>query len=177
MDFNESQTKRNLMAAFAGESQARNKYTYYASQAKKEGFVEISKTLEEIANNEKEHAKIWFKLLHNGSMPDTQTNLKDCQKGEHEEHTRMYPEFAQKAREEGFNEIADLFEKVAAIEAEHEQKFLEFSDKIEKNIVFKDTQTVAWVCLNCGHVSFGEQPPETCPVCAHPKGYFSKRSL
>ena len=167
-----SQTEKNLWEAFAGESQARNKYTYYASKAKKDGYVQMSKIFEDTANNEKEHAKIWFKLLHNGEIPSTETNLADCVAGENFEHTSMYPEFARVAREEGFEEIAFLFEHVAKIEKHHEDRYQKLLDNLKDKSVFKKEEVVAWECGNCGFVINGKVAPEKCPVCAHPKSYF-----
>ncbi len=170
-----SRTEANLMAAFAGESQARNKYTYYASKAKKEGFEQIAEIFTETANNEKEHAKIWFKLLHDG-MPDTLTNLKDAAAGENYEWTDMYAEFARVAHEEGFEKIAALFEGVAKIEKEHEERFRALVANIENGTVFKKENTVVWVCANCGHLHVGTEAPEICPVCEHPKAYFRMKA-
>ena len=167
-----SKTEANLQAAFAGESQARNKYTYYASKAKKEGFVQIAALFEETANNEKEHAKIWFKLLHGGDVPSTEANLADAAAGENYEWTDMYATFAKEAREEGFDEIAAMFEGVAAIEKEHEERYLALAANIDNGIVFKRDKVVVWKCLNCGHIHVGTEAPEVCPVCAHPRSYF-----
>lgn len=166
-----TKTEANLMAAFAGESQARNKYTFFASKAKKDGYVQISKIFEETAANEKEHAEIWYKLLHNG-VADTATNLKDAASGENFEWTDMYAQFAKEAREEGFDEIADKFEMVGAIEKHHEERFLKLLDNIEKKIVFTREGDCIWQCSNCGHVVIGKEAPELCPVCAHEKAYF-----
>ncbi|HIU33766.1 MAG TPA: rubrerythrin family protein [Candidatus Pullichristensenella excrementigallinarum] len=166
-----TRTEANLMAAFAGESQARNKYTYYASQAKKDGYVQIGNLFIETAENEKEHAKIWFKLLH-GGMPDTVTNLKDAAAGENYEWTEMYAEFAKVAREEGFDQIADLFEGVAKIEKEHEERYLALLKNVEDGKVFKKDSQVVWICTNCGHIHIGDSAPELCPVCSHPQAYF-----
>ena len=171
-----SKTEANLQAAFAGESQARNKYTYYASKAKKEGFVQIASLFEETANNEKEHAKIWFKLLHGGDMPDTVANLKDAAAGENYEWTDMYAKFAAEAREEGFDRIAALFEMVAKIEKEHEARYLKLLANIEGGLVFSRDGEQVWQCSNCGHVVVGKKAPEICPVCAHPKAYFQIRA-
>ena len=171
-----SKTEANLLAAFAGESQARNKYTYYAAQAKKEGLNQIAKFFEETANNEKEHAKIWFKLLYNG-VPDTSTNLKDAASGERYEWTEMYAGFAKTAREEGFDRIAALFEAVAAIEKEHEERYRKLLDNLENCTVFKRDQPMEWICGNCGHVHVGSSAPEVCPVCDHPKAYFELRAV
>ena len=167
-----TKTEANLQAAFAGESQARNKYTYYASKAKKDGYVQISKIFEETANNEKEHAKIWFKLLHGGTMPDTPANLLDAANGENYEWTDMYAGFAVEAREEGFDEIADLFEKVGAIEKMHEERYRQLLANVEGGLVFSRDNDMMWECSNCGHVVIGKQAPELCPVCKHPKSYF-----
>ncbi len=171
-----TKTEKNLMDAFAGESMARNKYTYYASKAKKDGYEQISNIFEETANNEKEHAKIWFKLLHGGSVADTLTNLEDAAGGEHYEWTEMYANFAKEAREEGFTDVAVLFESVAKIEKEHEERYLTLKGNIESNSVFKKGESVAWICLNCGHIHTGPAAPEKCPVCDHPKAYFQLRA-
>ncbi len=166
-----SRTEANLMAAFAGESQARNKYTYYASKAKKDGFEQIAAIFTETANNEKEHAKIWFKLLHDG-IADTLTNLKDAASGENYEWTEMYADFARVAKEEGFNHIAFLFEEVGKIEKEHEERYNALVANIENDKVFKKDAEQTWICANCGHIHVGTEAPEVCPVCAHPKAYF-----
>ena len=171
-DLKGTKTEANLQAAFAGESQARNKYTYYASKAKKDGYVQISKIFEETANNEKEHAKIWFKLLHGGTMPDTPANLLDAANGENYEWTDMYAGFAVEAREEGFDEIAELFEKVGAIEKMHEERYRQLLANVEGGLVFSRDNDMMWECSNCGHVVIGKQAPELCPVCKHPKSYF-----
>lgn len=170
-----SKTEANLLSAFAGESQARNKYTYYASKAKKEGYVQIAKLFEETAANEKEHAKIWFKLLHDG-MPDTITNLKDAADGENYEWTDMYAQFAKDAREEGFDKIADLFEMVGEIEKEHEERYRKLLANIEDGLVFSRDGDMIWQCSNCGHIVVGKNAPEVCPVCDHPKAYFHLKS-
>lgn len=175
MDLKGTRTEANLMAAFAGESQARNKYSYYASQAKKEGFVQIANIFEETANNEKEHAKIWFKLLHNG-MPATLTNLNDAAGGEHFEWTEMYANFAKEADAEGFAEIAKLFREVADIEKEHEERYKKLIDNLNSNLVFERPNKSEWHCQNCGHIHIGNAAPEICPVCAHPKAYFQIRA-
>ena len=167
-----TRTEANLQAAFAGESQARNKYTYYASAARKEGYVQIAKFFEETAGNEKEHAKIWFKLLHDGAVADTATNLKDAAAGENYEWTEMYAEFAKVAKEEGFTRIATLFEMVGAIEKEHEERYNKLLKNLEEGMVFTRGEEMMWVCSNCGHIHFGKNAPELCPVCAHPKAYF-----
>lgn len=172
MDLKGTKTEQNLMTAFAGESQARNKYTYYASQAKKEGFVQISKIFEETANNEKEHAKIWFKYLHGGSIPQTLENLKDAADGENYEWTDMYAQFAKDAKEEGFVELAALFELVGKIEKEHEERYRKLLANIENGTVFEKSEKVVWECSNCGHTFESESAIELCPVCKHPKAYF-----
>ena len=167
-----TKTEANLQTAFAGESQARNKYTYYASKAKKDGYVQIGKLFEETANNEKEHAKIWFKLLHGGEMPDTAANLLDAAEGENYEWTDMYAGFAVTAREEGFDEIAELFEKVGAIEKMHEERYRQLLANVQGGLVFSRDNDMMWECSNCGHVVVGKQAPDLCPVCKHPKSYF-----
>jgi len=166
-----SRTEANLMAAFAGESQARNKYTYYASKAKKDGYEQIANLFLQTADNEKEHAKIWFKLLHDG-IQDTMTNLKDAASGEHYEWTDMYAGFAKTAKEEGFNHIAFLFEEVAKIEKEHEERYLALLSNVEEQKVFKKDEKVVWQCANCGHIHEGTDAPGICPVCDHPQAYF-----
>ena len=165
-----SKTEANLWAAFAGESQARNKYTYYASKAKKEGYEQISELFTETANQEKEHAKLWFKLIH--GVDSTIENLKDAAQGENDEWTDMYPRMAKEAREEGFDEIAALFEGVAAIEKVHEEKYKKLLQNIEDGIVFSRDGDAVWQCRNCGHIHIGKQAPEVCPVCNHPQAYF-----
>ena len=172
MELKGSKTEANLMAAFAGESQARNKYTYYASKAKKDGYEQIAALFEETANNEKEHAKIWFKLLHDGSVPGTVANLKDAAAGENYEWTDMYAGFAKTAKEEGFDHIAFLFEKVGAIEKEHEERYLALLKNIEDGVVFSREGDTIWKCRNCGHIVIGKKTPEVCPVCEHPRSYF-----
>lgn len=169
-----SKTEQNLLAAFAGESQARNKYTYFASKAKKDGYVQISKLFEDTANNEKEHAKIWFKLLN--GIGSTEENLLEAANGENFEWTEMYPEFAKTAREEGFEKIAILFEKVAAIENEHETRYKKLLANIKNGIVFSADGDTIWECLNCGHIIIGKKAPEICPVCDHPQSYFARRA-
>ena len=166
-----SKTEANLLAAFAGESQARNKYTYYASKAKKDGYVQIADLFEETANQEKEHAKIWFKLLHDG-IGDTLDNLKDGVEGENYEWTNMYPEFAKVAKEEGFDDIAALFTMVADIEKAHEERYKKLLANIENGVVFSKDGDVLWQCFNCGHLVFGKNAPQLCPVCQHPQSYF-----
>lgn len=170
-----SKTEKNLMTAFAGESEARNKYTYYASKAKKEGYVQIAELFEATANNEKEHAKMWFKLLH-GGIQDTATNLKDAAAGEHYEWTDMYANFAKEAKEEGFDHIAFLFDQVAKIEKEHEERYRKLLDNVEQKIVFSRDGDAIWECGNCGHIVIGKKAPEMCPVCEHPKAYFRLRA-
>lgn len=171
MNLKGSKTEANLLTAFAGESQARNKYSYYASKAKKEGFVQIAALFEETANNEKEHAKIWFKLLHDG-IGSTADNLKDAAAGENFEWTDMYATFAKEAKEEGFDHIAYLFEAVAKIEKEHEERYKALLKNVEENQVFQKGDIVIWKCANCGHIHVGTKAPQVCPVCAHPQSYF-----
>ena len=170
-----SKTEQNLKCAFAGESQARNKYTYYASQAKKDGFVQISKIFEETASNEKEHAKIWFKLLHSGCIPKTVENLKDAAEGENFEWTQMYPQFAKEAEEEGFADIAKLFSLVADIEKSHDERYKKLLASVEGEKTFARENPIAWECANCGHIFVGQKAPELCPVCKHPKDYFFEK--
>ena len=167
-----TKTEANLWAAFAGESQARNKYTYYASKAKKEGYVQIAKIFEETADNEKEHAKIWFKLLHDGDIPSTGANLEDAAAGENYEWTDMYAGFAKTAREEGFTKIAALFDMVGKIEKEHEERYRKLLSNVENGLVFSRDGDMIWQCSNCGHIVIGKKAPEMCPVCSHPKAYF-----
>ncbi len=174
-DLKGSKTEQNLMAAFAGESQAHTKYLYYASKAKKDGYVQIGSLFEETAKNEKEHAKIWFKLLHGGT-PSTPDNLKDAAAGENYEWTDMYAGFAETARAEGFGEIADLFDGVAKIEKEHEERYKKLLANIEGGVVFSKDGDAVWQCANCGHIVVGKQAPEICPVCAHPQAYFQVRA-
>ncbi len=172
MELKGSRTEANLMAAFAGESQARNKYTYYASKAKKDGYVQIASIFEETAANEKEHAKIWFKLLHGGSVPGTLENLADAANGENYEWTDMYARFAEEARAEGFDQIAFLFEEVGKIEKEHEERYRKLIANIEGGLVFSREGDCIWQCANCGHVVVGKKAPDVCPVCEHPQSYF-----
>ncbi len=172
MNLKGSKTEKNLLEAFAGESQARNKYTYYASKAKKDGYVQISKIFEETAANEKEHAEIWFKYLHGGKVPGTVENLKDAANGENFEWTDMYARMAKEAREEGFDEIAAKFEMVGAIEKEHEERYRKLLANIEEGIVFSRDGDCIWQCSNCGHIVIGPKAPEICPVCDHPQSYF-----
>jgi len=176
MELKGSRTEANLMAAFAGESQARNKYTYYASKAKKEGYEQIAAIFTETADNEKEHAKMWFKLLHDGGVPDTITNLKDAAAGENYEWTDMYSEFAKVAKEEGFDRIAYLFEAVGKIEKEHEERYVKLLKNIEDGKVFEYGEIKIWKCRNCGHIHVGLKAPEVCPVCDHPKAYFELKA-
>ena len=170
-----SKTEQNLLTAFAGESMARNKYSYYASKAKKEGFVQIANIFEETANNEKEHAKMWFKLLHDG-VPSTAENLLDAANGENYEWTDMYATFAKEAREEGFDEIAQKFELVAAVEREHEERYRKLLANVEGKLVFSREGDAIWQCLNCGHIMVGKDAPEICPVCDHPQSYFQLKA-
>lgn len=167
-----SKTEQNLMTAFSGESQARNKYTYYASKARKDGYEQIAAIFEETANNEKEHAKMWFKLLHGGDVPETLTNLDDAAAGEHYEWTDMYAGFAVVAREEGYPEIASQFEGVAAIEKTHEERYAKLIANVMGGLVFSKDNDVIWQCSNCGHIEIGKKAPGICPVCAHPQAYF-----
>ncbi|MEG0794788.1 MAG: rubrerythrin family protein [Bacilli bacterium] len=176
MELKGSRTEANLMAAFAGESQARNKYTYYASKAKKDGYEQIGAIFEETANNEKEHAKLWFKELHGGSVPSTTDNLLDAANGENYEWTDMYAEFARVAREEGFDRLAFMFEGVAAIEKTHEDRYRKMLSNIEEKIVFSRDGDAIWVCRNCGHIVIGSDAPMVCPVCAHPQSYFELKA-
>ena len=168
-----TKTEQNLLAAFAGESQARNKYTYFASKAKKDGYVQIGKIFEETANNEKEHAKIWFKLLN--GIGSTEDNLEAASGGENYEWTHMYPEFAKTAREEGFEDIAFLFEKLADIEKEHEDRYRKLIRNLKDGLVFSSDGDTVWECSNCGHIVIGRKAPEVCPVCKHPQSYFERR--
>ncbi len=176
MELKGSKTESNLMSAFAGESQARNKYTYYASKAKKEGYEQIASIFEETANNEKEHAKMWFKLLNNGNIPDTLTNLKDAANGENYEWTDMYKSFAETAREEGFDDIAYLFESVGEIEKHHEERYLKLVGNIENNLVFERGEEKVWICRNCGHIYVGKSAPKVCHVCKHPQSYMELKA-
>lgn len=160
------------MEAFAGESQARNKYTFYASKARKDGYEQIAAIFEETASNEKEHAKLWFKLLHNGEVPDTMTNLRDAAAGENYEWTDMYERMAVEAEEEGFTAIAARFRGVAAIERHHEERYRRLLANIEEGLVFSREGDTIWICRNCGHVVIGKKAPAACPVCAHPQSFF-----
>ena len=176
MELKGSKTEQNLMAAFAGESQARNKYTYFASKAKKDGYEQIAAIFEETANNEKEHAKIWFKLLEGGAIKSTEENLKAAAEGENYEWTDMYKEFAITAKEEGFDHIAYLFEEVAKIEKEHEERYKKLLKNIEDEVVFSNDGDAIWICRNCGHIVIGKNAPKVCPVCAHPQSYFERKA-
>ena len=174
MELKGSRTEQNLQTAFAGESQARNKYTYYASKARKEGYNQIADLFEETANNEKEHAKIWFKLLHDGEVPTTSVNLLDAAEGENYEWTDMYAEFARVAKEEGFTRIAFLFEKVGEIEKHHEERYRKLLANVEGELVFSRDGDTVWQCANCGHIVVGKKAPVKCPVCDHPQAYFQE---
>ena len=176
MELKGSKTEKNLLEAFAGESMARNKYSFYASKAKKDGFVQIAKLFEETAGNEQEHAKIWFKLLHEGEIPTTAANLLDAAQGENYEWTDMYAKFAAEAREEGFTRIAALFEMVGKIEKEHEERYRRLLANIEDGIVFSRDGDMVWICSNCGHIHVGKKAPLKCPVCEHPQDYFHLRA-
>ncbi len=169
-----TRTEANLMTAFAGESEATNKYTYYASKAKKDGYVQIAQIFEETAANEREHAKMWFKLLV--GIGTTAENLKAAAEGENYEWTEMYADFAKEAREEGFDEIANLFDGVAAIEKTHEERYKKLLENVNGGLVFTRDGDMMWECSNCGHIHIGKQAPEVCPVCAHPKAYFKLRA-
>ena len=176
MELKGSKTEQNLMTAFAGESQARNKYTYFASKAKKDGYEQIAAIFEETANQEKEHAKMWFKELHGGEVPSTPENLLAAADGENYEWTDMYDEFAKVAREEGFTAIAKKFEAVAQIEKHHEERYRKLLSNIEDKKVFSKDGDAIWICRNCGHVVVGKEAPKVCPVCAHPQSYFELKS-
>ena len=167
-----TKTEKNLMEAFAGESQARNKYTYYASKAKKDGYEQIAAIFQETADNEKEHAKMWFKLLHDGQVPSTEENLKDAANGENFEWTNMYDRMAKEAKEEGFDHIAYLFKAVGEIEKEHEARYKKLLENIENGLVFSKDGDRIWKCRNCGHIVIGKDAPKVCPICAHPQSYF-----
>lgn len=173
-DLKGTKTEANLQAAFAGESQARNKYTYYASQAKKDGYVQIAAIFEETAANEKEHAKLWFKILNGGKVGPTVENLKDAAAGENYEWTQMYATFAKEAKEEGFDRIAYLFEAVGKIEKEHEARYLKLLENVENGLVFSKDGDTIWKCRNCGHIHIGKQAPVKCPVCDHPQSFFEQ---
>ena len=172
MELKGTKTEKNLMEAFKGESQARNKYDYYASQARKDGYEQIAEIFEETAKNEKEHAKLWFKELHNGEVPSTLENLKDAASGENYEWTEMYKEFAEIARAEGFDNIAKLFESVGEIEKHHEERYMKLVGNIENNLVFERGEEKVWICRNCGHIYKGKKALKVCPVCKHPESYM-----
>ena len=172
MELKGSKTEQNLMTAFAGESQARNKYTYFASKAKEEGYEQIAAIFQETADNEKEHAKMWFKLLNGGEIGTTAENLNAAADGENYEWTDMYAEFAKIAKEEGFDHIAYLFEEVGKIEKEHEERYLKLLENVKDGKVFEAGEVKIWKCRNCGHIVVGTKSPEVCPVCSHPKAYF-----
>ena len=176
MELKDSKTYENLKTAFAGESQARNKYTYFASKAKKEGYEQIAAIFEETAANEKEHAKMWFKLLEGGEIKSTVENLKEAADGENYEWTDMYAEFAKTAKEEGFDKIAFMFEGVAKIEKEHEERYRKLLKNIEDELVFSNDGDTIWICRNCGHVVIGKNAPKVCPVCSHPQSYFERKA-
>lgn len=171
-DLKGTKTERNLQDAFAGESMARNKYSYFASKARKDGYEQIAAIFEETAQNEKEHAKLWYKLLHGGEIADTMANLKDAAEGENYEWTDMYDTFAKEAREEGFENIAVLFDRVAKIEKHHEERYRALLNNIETGIVFSRDGETIWICTNCGHIHIGKDAPKVCPTCAHPQAYF-----
>jgi rubrerythrin len=175
-DLKGTKTEKNLQEAFAGESMARNKYSYWASKAKKDGFVQIAAIFEETANKEKEHAKMWFKLLEGGAIKSTPENLEAAAAGENYEWTDMYARMAQEAREEGFNEIAAKFELVAKVEAEHEARYRKLLDNVKKERVFSKDNDVIWQCSNCGHIVIGKKAPQVCPVCDHPQAYFQVKA-
>ena len=176
MELKGSKTEKNLMTAFSGESEARNKYTFYASKARKDGYEQIASIFEETANNEKEHAKLWFKALNNGDIPSTFDNLKDAANGENYEWTQMYKSFAEVAKEEGFDDIAKLFEMVADIEKHHEERYLKLVDNIEEDKVFHKSEEVIWICRNCGHVYYGKDALKVCPVCKHPESFMELKN-
>ena len=176
MELKGSKTEENLKKAFAGESEARNKYTYFASKAKKDGYEQIAAIFEETANNEKEHAKMWFKLLNGGEVPSTADNLKAAADGENYEWTDMYDRFAKEAKEEGFDRIAYLFEAVGQIEKEHEARYRALLENVENGLVFSKDGDKIWQCRNCGHIVIGKDAPEVCPVCSHPKAYFEVKA-
>lgn len=174
MELKGSKTEQNLIAAFAGESEARNKYTYYASKAREEGYQQIANLFEETAANEKEHAKLWFKQLH--GIGTTEENLKDAAAGEHFEWSEMYANFAKEAREEGFHSIAVLFEGVAKVEKTHEERYLKLLENVKDGLVFSKDGDTIWMCMNCGHIHIGKTAPKVCPVCAHPQAYFEVKA-
>lgn len=172
MELKGSKTEKNLWEAFAGESQARNKYTYFASQADKEGYKQMAAIFQETADNEKEHAKRFFKFLMGGAVPSTEENLLAAADGEKEEHSILYPEFERIARQEGFDEIADVFREIAEVEEEHEKRYRKLLENVKNQEVFKKSEVVKWKCRNCGYVHEGEEAPEVCPACAHPQSYY-----
>ena len=176
MEFKGSKTEANLLAAFAGESQARNKYTFYASKAKKEGYEQIAWIFQETANNEKEHAELWFKYLHGDDIPATTVNLEDGVAGEHYEWTDMYPGFADVAQEEGFSEIANTMRLIASVEKTHEERYRKLIQNLKEDIVFEADTDVVWVCRNCGYVHIGKSAPTVCPACKHPQAYFERKA-
>ena len=176
MELKGTKTEKNLWTAFAGESQARNKYTYYASQAKKDGYEQIAEIFLETAENEKEHAKVWFKCLHDNKIPTTAENLLDAANGENYEWTDMYASFAKTAHEEGFTRIAKLFEMVGAIEKHHEERYRKLLSNVEDKVVFSREGEAIWQCRNCGHIVIGKQAPAACPVCAHPQSFFQVKA-
>ena len=176
MELKGSKTEQNLMKAFAGESQARNKYTYFASKAKKDGYEQIAAIFEETANNEKEHAKMWYKELHSGEVPSTKENLLDAANGENYEWTDMYKEFAKTAEEEGFKTLAAKFRMVGEIEKHHEERYRKLLKNIEDEVVFSKDGEKIWICRNCGHIVVGKSAPKVCPVCAHPQSYFEVKA-
>lgn len=176
MELKGSKTEANLLAAYSGESQARNKYTFYASKARKEGYEQIAAIFEETANNEKEHAKLWFKYLHGGDIGPTVENLVDAAKGENYEWTQMYKEFAEVAREEGFNEIATVMSLVASVEKTHEERYLKLLKNLKEDLVFKAGEETVWVCRNCGYIHVGKTAPAKCPACKHPQAYFERKA-
>lgn len=177
MELKGSKTEKNLLAAFAGESQARNKYTFYASQAKKEGYEQIAGIFEETANNEKEHAKLWFKYLNGGGIKPTADNLVDAAAGEHYEWTDMYKNFADTAEEEGFKEIAATMRLIAGIEKTHEERYAKLTANLQDNLVFQCANETVWVCRNCGYIHVGSTAPKVCPACKHPQAYFERRAV
>ena len=176
MELKGSRTEANLLAAFAGDSQARNKYTFYASKAKKEGYEQIAAIFEETANNEKEHAKLWFKYLKGGEVPATTANLEDAAAGEHYEWTDMYKGFADVAQEEGFTEIAATMRMIASVEKTHEERYRKLIQNLKEDIVFRADEEVVWVCRNCGYVHIGKNAPAICPACKHPQSYFERKA-
>lgn len=176
MELKGSKTEKNLQEAFAGESMARNKYTYFASKARKDGYEQIARIFEETAGNEKEHAKLWFKYLNGGEMSDTACNLQSAAEGENYEHSEMYPRMAKEAREEGFTEIAARFELVAAIEKEHEERYKKLLKNVKEGLVFSKEGDTVWVCANCGHIVIGKKAPAICPTCKHPQAFFEVRA-